>query len=82
MIYHIDTVIETMDIQFNEEIIELMTLNDEEEFTNFTVNRILVDNVLVDCDYKDILLDVFKPLLVDNKTIERKASLRLIDLLG
>lgn len=79
LIYYLDTIIETLDIPNNEDIIEFMTIGDEDELSNSLVNQMLVDNIQVQCDHKENLVDTFESVLKGNNDIQRLTAIKLIN---
>lgn len=78
LIYYTNEVLDNIEVEFNEEILELMIKGEEDELNNFYVDRLLIEQSIGSVVFENNLLDTLSPLIEENKILKRSIQSRLI----
>ena len=81
MIFHMNDILDTIEIPHNEEFIE-MIVKDDPEIDNYFIQKIIIDNQFVEINHKCNFVDTFKQLITTNNNLIRNVKNKLVNTLN
>lgn len=79
MIFSIPEIIEDVYISDNEDIIETIIYDDEDELTNYLIDKILVEQSTINVRFEKNFLDTFRPAYENNNILAREIQYYFIN---
>jgi|GEM_PF-3186136 len=78
IVFNLDEIIDSIEIEDNAYLIDLMTKNDPEMLTNFYIRNVLMEERFSDVGFESNLFETLKPYIKANDSLQMKVKSRLI----
>ena len=79
LIFFINEIINNIEVKYNEDVLEMMIGSDEDELTNFYIDRLLIEQSVADINFEKNLMEILLPNIVENnKNLRRAVQNKLI----